>query len=128
MKRIVVTSQDNIVNIMFCAQSDRSAILAAISTREIAKNMVRVKSSNVWSYNINIREYGDDTGDVYVQFKGDKGGPGDVYVYYDVPVNVYRRWHSAPSKGHYFWRYIRNNFKYSKLTGDKRGKLANAIN
>lgn len=128
MKRIVVTPQDNIVNIMFCAQSDRSAIMAAISTREIAKNMVRVKSSNVWSYNINIRDYGDDTGDVYVQFKGDKGGPGDVYVYYDVPVNLYRRWHSAPSKGHYFWRYIRNNFKYSKLTGDKRGKLANAIN
>ena len=25
-------------------------------------------------------------------------------------------------------KYIRNNFKYSKLTGDKRGKLPNAIN
>lgn len=104
------------------------AIMAAMNTRELTKNIVRVKSSNIWGYNINIKKYGDPVGDVVVQFKGKNGGPDDVYIYYDVPVKVYRRWHTAPSKGHYFWRYIRNNYKYSKLTGDKKGKLKNAIN
>lgn len=103
-------------------------IKSAISTKNAAKNMVRVKSSNIWSYGVNIKNHGDATGDVLCQFKDSNGGPGDLYIYYDVPVRVYRRWNSAPSKGHYFWQYIRNNFKYSKLTGDKRGKLSNAIN
>lgn len=89
--------------------------------------MVRVKSSNIWSYNINIRKDGDSTGDVYVQFKGRDGGPDDIYVYYDVPIKIYRRWHGAPSKGHYFWRYIRDNFQYSKLTGDRKTKLKNGV-
>lgn len=103
-------------------------IEASISTRDLMRGLVRVRSSNVWGYNINVRDKKDKNGDVIVQFKGDKGGPGDVYIYYDIPVMVYRKWHSAPSKGHFFWRYIRNNYKYSKLTGDKRGKLKNAIN
>lgn len=125
MKRI---RYPQLQEICFCSSSDRQAILASISSKDIAKSMVRVKSSNVWAYNINIRSNKDRTGDVYVQFKDNRGGPGDVYVYYDVPVVMYRRWHSAPSVGHYFWKYIRNNFKYSKLTGDKRGKLRNAVN
>lgn len=108
--------------------SNKLAIFAGISSKDITKSMVRVKSSNVWSYTINIRNRGDKVGDVYVQFKGDRGGPGDVYVLYDVPVNVYRKWVSAPSKGHFYWQYLRNNYKYSKLTGDKRGKLPNAVN
>lgn len=105
-----------------------NVITAAISTKDLTKNMVKVKSSNVWSYAMNVRSPKDKFGDVLVQFKGPNGGPGDVYIYYDVPVLTYRRWHSAQSKGHYFWKYIRNYFKYSKLTGDKRGKLANAVN
>lgn len=118
-----------IENSIFIDLKDRQAVItAAINTRDITKNMVRVKSSNVWSYGVNIRKNGDKTGDVLCQFKGPNGGPGDLYIYYDVPVRVYRRWHTAPSKGHYFWQYIRNNYKYSKLTGDKRGKLKNAIN
>lgn len=108
--------------------SQSVAILAGRSTRDIMRDMVRVKSSNVWAYAMNVKNHKDKYGDVYVQFKDKNGGPGDVYVYYDVPVLTYRRWHSASSKGHYFWRYIRNYFRYSKLTGDKRGKLPNAIN
>lgn len=103
-------------------------VMAAINTRNLAQNIVRVKSSNVWGYTINVKDRKSKFGDVIVQFKGNNGGPGDIYIYYDVPVLTYRRWHSAPSKGHYFWVYIRNNFKYSKLTGDKRGKLHNAVN
>ena len=79
-------------NLMFCKSTDRDSILAAISTRDISKDMVRVKSSNVWSYGINIKEYGDKVGDVYAQFKGANGGPDGLYVFYDVPVSVWRKW------------------------------------
>lgn len=116
------------MNTMIVAISDRQAVLAAINTKDLSKNLVKVRSSNVWAYGLNIKDRKDKTGDLVVQFKNKNGGAGDVYIYYDVPIVVYRRWQSAPSKGHYFWVYIRNNFKYSKLTGDKRGKLANAIN
>lgn len=104
-------------------------IEAKMSTRDLAKNLVRVKSSNVWAYGINIKDRKDKTGDVLVQFKDKDGGAGDLYLYYDVPVaQVWRKILSAPSKGHAVWQYLRNKFKYSKLTGDKRGKLPNAVN
>lgn len=115
-------------NIVMTAVKDRMSIFAAINTKNLAQNLVRVRSSNVWSYGINIRDRKDKTGDVIVQFKSKNGGAGDIYIYYDVPKNIFNRWQSAPSKGHCFWVYIRNNFKYSKLTGDKIGKLENAIN
>lgn len=115
-------------DVVITSISDRQAVLAAINTKNLANDLVRVRSSNIWSYGLNLRNRKDKTGDLLVQFKNKNGGAGDVYIYYDVPTMVYRRWQSAPSKGHYFWVYIRNNFKYSKLTGDKRGKLANAIN
>ena len=128
MKKLYVKDleRESIYAMMIQPASQRT-ILAA-SSRDITKNMVRVRSSNMWSYTINVKQMGDDTGDVYVQFKNANGGPGDVYVYYDVPIRIYRKWLSAPSKGHYFWVYIRDNYKYSKLTGDKRGKLKNAVN
>ena len=106
----------------------QKVITAAINVRDLARNLVRVKSSNIWAYGMNLRDRKDKAGEVVVQFKGDKGGPGDVYIYYDVPLVVWRKWLSATSKGHYFWMYIRNTYMYSKLTGDKRGKLKNAIN
>lgn len=105
-----------------------SSVLAAISTRDLTKNLVRVKSSNMWAYTINIRDRKDKVGDVLVQFKGKNGGPGDIYLYYDVPVNLWRRWLAAPSKGHFFWVNVRNEFQYRKLTGNKRGVLPNAVN
>ena len=115
--------------VAICNPSDtKSVVQAAITTRDLAKNLVRVKSSNVWAYSINIRDRHNKVGDVLTQFKGPNGGPGDIYIYYDVPVNLWRRWLAAPSKGHFFWQHIRNVFSYRKLTGDKRGKLRNAIN
>lgn len=107
---------------------DVTPVLAAISSRDLSKNMVRVRSSNIWSYGINVKSNKDNKGDVIVQFKGPNGGPDDIYLYMDVPIKVWKRWITAPSKGHYFWQYIRNNYFYRKLTGDKRGKLRNAIN
>ena len=108
--------------------SHKESITAAINTREFAQDIVRVNSSNVWGYKFNVKRAGDNTGDMLVQFKGPNGGPGDIYIYYDVPIRIYQRWQSAPSKGHYFWVYVRNNFKYSKLTGNRRGVLPNAVN
>ncbi len=98
------------------------------SSRDIAKNLIRVNSSNVWSYGIEIKDEDSDVGDVYVQFKGPKGGPGDVYRYYDVPLKLWRKFISYPSKGAFIWKYLRKRFLYSKLTGNKKGILPNAVN
>lgn len=103
-------------------------IEAGISTRDMMKNLVRVKSSNMWGMAMNIKTRKDRFGDVIVQFKGKNGGPGDVYQYFDVPVPLYRRWIGATSKGHFFWQYIRDVYSYRKLTGNKRGVLPNAVN
>lgn len=120
---------DLIDSCVLTAQGElKSAVTSAVNTRDLVKQMVRVKSSNVWAIGINIQNRKDKYGDILAQFKGPNGGPGDIYILYDVPIRVYRRWQTAPSKGHYYWQYLRNNYKYSKLTGDKRGKLKNAIN
>lgn len=134
MKRVLRSSLNvpkdfEIVRCMFADASSRSDIFAAISTKDITKNMVRAKSSNIWSYAINVRKAGDSTGDMYIEFKSKDGGKGGgLYVYYDVPIRVYRGFVTASSKGHYFWVHIRNNYKYRHLDGNKRGVLPNAIN
>lgn len=98
------------------------------SARDITKNLVRVRSSNVWAYGIEIKDAKKGVGDVYVQFKGKNGGQGDLYRYYNVEIRTWRKFLSAPSKGHFVWQYLRNNYLYSKLTGNKRGVLPNAVN
>ena len=142
MKRLIRNKEElpEIEAIAFCSISARKRIIASIlsmkvpilssiSSRDITKSMVRVKSSNVWAYTINVRDRKDKVGDVYVQFKGKYGGPGDLYVYYSVPLNIYKKFVSAPSTGHAVWQYLRRNPNgYSKLTGNKRGVLPNAIN
>jgi hypothetical protein len=105
----------------------KSPIMAE-SSRDLTKNMVRVKSSNLWSIKMNVKNHGDKTGDMFVTFKDKNGGPGHTYQYFNVPILYYRRMQSAPSKGHHFWKYIRNNYNYRKLTGDKRTKLPHGIN
>ena len=113
-------------------QDEAQPIMAAINTRDLTKNIVRVKSSNLWGICVHVRNPDDDFGDLICQFKGGTGdyreGPGAIYIYYDCPLVLYRRFVSAPSKGHFFWQYIRNTLRYSKLTGDKKGKLPHAVN
>lgn len=122
-------SEDIIMSIELVSSEGRQFVInCAKNTRDFSKNLVRVKSSNVWAYNMHIRDNNAKTGDVVAQFKNKDGGPGDIYIYYDVPIEIYRRWNTSPSKGHFFWVNIRNNYNYSKLTGDKRGKLRNAVN
>ena len=104
---------------------DNTPIFSADSSKTFTNDLVRVKSSNLWSYGMQVKD--KRVGDLYIQFKNKFGGPGDVYRYYDVPIVLYRRLQSAPSKGHFFWVYVRNHYRYSKLTGDKRGRLPNAV-
>ena len=101
------------------AKSDR------FSTRDFIKKLIRVKSSNLWSYAFQPKDY--NKGDMLIQFKGANGGPDDIYIYYDVPSKLWQKFVAAPSKGHFMWQYIRNVFKYAKLTGDKRTHLPNGI-
>ena len=108
--------------------SKRVPVTAAINVRNLASQLFRVKSSNIWAYRLFMRDRHDKTGDLIVQFKDKNGGAGHVYIYYDVPFMIFRNWQATQSKGHYFWKHIRPYFKYSKLTGDKIGKLKNAVN
>ena len=40
---------------------------------------------------------------------------GDIYRYFDVPVQVYEAFRAAESKGRYFARHIRNRFRYEQV-------------
>ena len=65
------------------------------------------------SSNIEGIKYDGEKRQLWVRFLG-----GEVYTYFDVPINVGRGFYSAPSKGHYFWEKIRKNrhIKYQRLT------------
>lgn len=95
------------------------------TTQDFVKKLARVKSSNVWSYAFQPKD--DKVGDMLMQFKGRNGGPGDIYIYYNVPNKIWQRLVASPSKGHSFWTLIRNVYTYAKLTGDKRTHLPNGI-
>ena len=95
------------------------------TTQDFVEKLRRVKSSNVWSYAFQPKD--DKVGDMLMQFKKKEGGPGDIYIYYNVPSRIWQRFVAAPSKGAFFWRFVRNVFTYAKLTGDKRTKLPNGI-
>ena len=95
------------------------------TTQDFVKKLARVKSSNVWSYAFQPKD--ERTGDMLMQFKRKDGGPGDIYIYYNVPNKLWQTFVAAPSKGHFMWEYIRNVFTYAKLTGDKRTHLPNGI-
>lgn len=116
------------IETIFIFNSKQSEYIQCASSRDLLDTLVRVSSSNIYAYGMDVDNIEDNVGDVVVQFKGKNGQPDDIYMYFDVPIIVFRRWISATSKGRYFWRYIRNNYKYRKLTGDKRTKFPNGIN
>ena len=95
------------------------------TTQDFVKKLSRVKSSNVWSYAFQPKD--DKLGDMLMQFKAKNGGPGDIYIYYNVPAKIWQRLVASPSKGHFMWEHIRNIYTYAKLTGDKRTHLPNGI-
>lgn len=107
--------------------NNATPILAASASQELSNKLLRVKSSNVWAYAFQPKT--SDFGDMLMQFKGERGGPGDKYIYYGVPTKLWQKLVAAPSKGHAFWKWIRNNpkIRYAKLTGDKRTHLPNGL-
>lgn len=131
MKLLVYPQSHEIYDLIFCSKEescDFAQAIFAASSKQKTTDMVRVKSSNVFSMKYDPRD--NRIGDVYVQFKDpNTGGPGDVYCYYDVPARVYNRIVVAPSKGHMIYTLLkRNKFKYAKLTGDKRTHYSWGIN
>lgn len=96
------------------------------TTKDFVKKLARVDSSNVWSMAFQPKD--DKYGDMLMQFKGKGGkGPGDIYIYYNVENTVWQKLVVAPSKGHAFWKLVRNYYTYAKLTGDKKTHLPNGI-
>lgn len=77
------------------------------------------------SSNIEGIKYDGKKRQLWVRFLG-----GEVYTYFDVPINVGRGFYSAPSKGHYFWEKIRKNrhIKYQRLTASLHFDFVGLIN
>lgn len=122
--RGIITSATRVFSKSFQNRHDTSR-KEKTTTKDFVKRLARVKSSNVWSYAFQPKT--NTVGDMLMQFKAKNGGPGDIYIYYNVPSKIWQRLVAAPSKGHAFWQLIRNVFTYAKLTGDKRTHLPNGI-
>lgn len=120
-------------DIISFVEMSQEEITAAINTRDLTRDLVRVQSSNVYKIGFHAKKYEDRDGTLFIQFlgkdnRGFRTGPGPLYCYYEVPKKVYRGLVGASSKGAYVWRYIRNVYSYSRLDGSKRGVLPNAVN
>ena len=110
---------------IFAKKGHNTAQRNKTTTQDFVTKLAKVKSSNVWAYAFQPKD--KYVGDMLMQFKGKQGGPGDIYIYYNVPNKIWQRLVAAPSKGHFMWEYIRNIYTYAKLTGDKRTHLPNGI-
>ena len=74
LKRLITYQNYPIItDILICDSNFRvdvcDIITAAINTRDFAKTMVKVRSSNIWGYNIDIKDNDADTGDVPQNFR-----------------------------------------------------------
>ncbi len=67
-----------------------------------APEMIFVDSSNIEAIG-----YDSDQRDLYVQFHG-----GRIYVYADVPEQIYQELLQADSKGSYLNRELKPNYSY----------------
>ena len=54
--------------------------------------------------------YRSDARQLYLRFRN-----GDIYRYFDFPVQGYEAFLAAESKGRYFGRHIRNAFRYEQI-------------
>ena len=54
--------------------------------------------------------YAADKSILYLRFRS-----GDVYRYFDLPVEDYEQFLRAESQGRYFLAHIRNQFRYERL-------------
>lgn len=66
-------------------------------------NMIPVSSSN-------LESVGYEYDQLYIRFKS-----GFLYVYYNVPVEVYNALMHATSKGKFFHANIKNIYQYKRI-------------
>lgn len=59
----------------------------------------------------NLHSVGFENGTLYIRFK-----TGRLYAYFGVPEHIYFALMNASSKGSFFARYIKNNYRYRKLS------------
>lgn len=72
--------------------------------------MIPVESSNLESVG-----YDDESQMMYVHFLAKRTWPRTLYVYFDVPLEVYEGLLAADSHGQYFNAYVRNVYQYERL-------------
>ncbi len=65
----------------------------------------------VTSTNIRSIGYDPQSGTLEVEFTS-----GDVYQYFNVPEHLYRGLMNAASKGQFLNDYIRNGYRYQKIS------------
>ena len=65
----------------------------------------------VESSNLNSVGYDPSTKTLEIEFHS-----GGIYQYFDVPENTYSELISAPSKGKYFHKFIKNVYQYQKAS------------
>lgn len=58
----------------------------------------------------NIDSIGYENNTLYVRFHH-----GGTYAYYGVPQHIYEGLMNAASHGEYLAKYVKNNYKYSKI-------------
>ena len=68
-------------------------------------NRQPVQSSNLRSVG-----YDPDTNTLEIEFHH-----GGLYLYFDVPQNMYEGLMSAPSHGEFHAQYIKNRYRYQKI-------------
>jgi hypothetical protein len=63
----------------------------------------------VESETMNRIAYNVDESELFIEFKA-----GNIYVYFDVPSQLFENFKSASSKGQFFHGNIKNKYRYSK--------------
>lgn len=66
---------------------------------------------SVQSSNLNSVGYDSSTKTLEIEFHD-----GGIYQYLDVPEDVYNGLMSAPSKGKYHHRFIKESYQYQKIS------------
>jgi len=68
-----------------------------------------IEMTYVNSSNIEAIGYDDDNQDLHVQFLS-----GGVYIYHQVPRQIFEELMSAPSKGSFLNREVKNVYQFTK--------------
>lgn len=98
----------NIEHDVHKSETDEYGFTSVADKRDIPNLVTNFSSSNLDGV-----AYDPERQMMWIRFKG-----GAVYAYYNVPINTYRQFWNASSKGKYFWANIRKNYSipYHKLS------------